>query len=145
MKSLGVNPLIHEARKVNDEITNFYLEKLSARVPLHGQNVVIYGLAYREGVKESAFSGAFTLKKLLEEQGSKVYLMDELYEATEILSLGFTSLPEDLKQFSLVIHTADSNLDDFIAKYKDQILFVIEGRENRSSASKILKERYIGI
>lgn len=145
MKSLGVNPLIHEARKVNDEITNFYVEKLSARVPLHGQNVVIYGLAYREGVKESAFSGAFKLKKLLEEQGSKVYLVDELYEASEILSLGFTSPPEDLKQFSLVIHTADSNLDDFIAKFKDQILFVIEGRENRSSASKILKERYIGI
>jgi nucleotide sugar dehydrogenase len=145
MKSLGVNPLIHEARKVNDEITNFYLEKLSARVPLNGQSVVIYGLAYREGVKESAFSGAFTLKKLLEEQGSKVYLIDELYEASEILSFGFTSPPEDLKQFSLVIHTADNNLDDFIAKFKDQILFVIEGRENRSIASMILKERYIGI
>ncbi len=145
MASLGVNPLIQEARKVNDEIPNFYLEKLSSKIHLKGQNIVIYGLSYREGVKESAFSGAFTVKSLLEAQGSKVYLVDELFTYSEIVSFGFENFPEDLEEFSLIIHTADNRLDEFIARFDNQIIYAIEGRENRSSASKMLKERYIGI
>jgi len=145
MESLGINPLIHEARKVNDDVPSFYLEKLNARIALEGQNIVIYGLAYREGVKESAFSGAFAIKRLLEQQGAKVYLVDNLFTDAEVINFGFANMPEDLEKFCLVIHTSDDKLTDFIVRFNDQILFAVEGRTNRIHVSNWLKERYIGI
>jgi nucleotide sugar dehydrogenase len=58
---------------------------------LQGKKVLILGAAYRGGVKETAFSGAFPLRDALEGSGATVLVHDPLYEAHELASLGFST------------------------------------------------------
>ena len=56
-----------------------------------GQTVLILGVAYRGGVKETAFSGAFPLRDELERRGAHVVVVDPLYDAGELAALGFSA------------------------------------------------------
>ena len=56
---------------------------------LQGKKVLILGAAYRGGVKETAFSGAFPLRDALEDSGATVLVHDPLYGAHELAALGF--------------------------------------------------------
>jgi len=51
--------------------------------------VLILGVAYRGGVKETAFSGAFPLRDALAARGASVMAADPLYDAGELRALGF--------------------------------------------------------
>lgn len=51
--------------------------------------VVILGVAYRGGVKETAFSGAYGLRDELAAAGATVLAADPLYDAAELRGLGF--------------------------------------------------------
>lgn len=54
-----------------------------------GLRVAILGVAYRGGVKETAFSGAFPLADALRSLGAHVVAHDPLYTDDELLALGF--------------------------------------------------------
>ena len=56
---------------------------------LKGLRVVVLGAAYRGGVRETAFSGAFPLVKELAEQGARPLVHDPLYNDDELRSMGF--------------------------------------------------------
>jgi len=56
---------------------------------LANRKVLVSGLAYRTGVKESAFSGGADLYEVLQNLGAKVNLVDELYSASDISEMGF--------------------------------------------------------
>ena len=81
--------IVKVARELNEGMPAKLVETLHK---IHGelkeQKVVILGVAYRGGVKESAFSGVFPISKALEEYGANVYVHDPLYSDTEIISLG---------------------------------------------------------
>jgi len=51
--------------------------------------VLILGVAYRGGVKETAFSGAFPLRDELAARGATVVAVDPLYDERELGELGF--------------------------------------------------------
>ena len=51
--------------------------------------VLILGVAYRGGVKETAFSGAFPLRDALLGRGAQVVAADPLYDDAELRALGF--------------------------------------------------------
>lgn len=57
--------------------------------PLAGARVLILGIAYRGGVKETAFSGAFPLRDALGARGATVLAADPLYNDGELATLGF--------------------------------------------------------
>jgi UDP-N-acetyl-D-glucosamine dehydrogenase len=55
-----------------------------------GRRVLILGVSYRGGVKETAFSGAFGLRDALLARGADVVAADPLFDEDELRGLGFT-------------------------------------------------------
>jgi nucleotide sugar dehydrogenase len=77
------------AREINRSVPAHAVRSLGAVLGgLEGQRVVVFGLAYRGGVKEHAFSGAFDLVRLLREQRADVVVHDPLYSDDELQAVG---------------------------------------------------------
>jgi UDP-N-acetyl-D-mannosaminuronic acid dehydrogenase len=72
---------------------------------LAGARVLILGVAYRGGVKETAFSGAFALRDALQARGAIPLAADPLYDDAELDSLGFA--PWDGSEIDGAILQAD--------------------------------------
>src|SRR3954464_140985 len=78
------------AREVNESMPAYAVELLADLLGgLDGTRVLILGVAYRGGVKETAFSGAFPLRDALLSRGAQVAASDPLYEDAELRALGF--------------------------------------------------------
>lgn len=80
------------AREVNAAMPAYAVDLLEAALGgdgLGGARVAILGVAYRGGVKETAFSGAFPLRDVLAARGATVVAVDPLYDDAELTALGF--------------------------------------------------------
>jgi nucleotide sugar dehydrogenase len=78
------------AREVNGAMPEYAVELLGdALGDLRDRRVLILGVAYRGGVKETAFSGAFPLRDALAAHGATVVAADPLYDDAELRALGF--------------------------------------------------------
>lgn len=78
------------AREVNDAMPAYAVALLTdALGEVTGARVLILGVAYRGGVKETAFSGAFPLRDALVARGATVVATDPLYDDEELRALGF--------------------------------------------------------
>jgi nucleotide sugar dehydrogenase len=78
------------AREVNEAMPGYAVELLAdALGELENARVLVLGVAYRGGVKETAFSGAFSLRDALAARGAKVLAADPLYDDAELTALGF--------------------------------------------------------
>jgi UDP-N-acetyl-D-mannosaminuronic acid dehydrogenase len=75
------------AREVNEGMPRYAAQLLG---DIRDARVLILGVAYRGGVKETAFSGAFPLRDELSRRGAKVTAADPLYEPAELDALGFS-------------------------------------------------------
>jgi len=94
------------ARAVNEGMPGYAVRTLAeAAGGLAGARVLILGVAYRGGVKETAFSGAFAARAELEALGAKPLAADPLYDAGELLALGFA--PWDGGPVDAVVVQAD--------------------------------------
>jgi UDP-N-acetyl-D-glucosamine dehydrogenase len=74
------------AREVNEAMPAYAVDLLGDVV---GARVLILGVAYRGGVKETAFSGAFGLRDELARRGATPVATDPLYSSDELAALGF--------------------------------------------------------
>jgi UDP-N-acetyl-D-mannosaminuronic acid dehydrogenase len=81
----GRLPLV--AREINEQMPAYAAGLLG---DVAGRRVLILGVAYRGGVKETAFSGAFPLRDVLAACGADVVAADPLYADAELVALGFT-------------------------------------------------------
>jgi UDP-N-acetyl-D-glucosamine dehydrogenase len=81
------------AREVNEGMPAYAVDLLAAELggDLAGQRVLILGVTYRGSVKETAFSGAFALRRELEARGAVPVASDPLYSAEELAALGFSA------------------------------------------------------
>ncbi|MBS1869861.1 MAG: nucleotide sugar dehydrogenase [Actinobacteria bacterium] len=78
------------AREVNGAMPAYAVELLAGALgELAGARVPILGVAYRGGVKETAFSGAFALRDELSARGAIPLAADPLYDGDELRALGF--------------------------------------------------------
>lgn len=78
------------ARHVNEAMPAYAVSVLQALLGgLEGERVLILGVAYRGGVKETAFSGAMPLRDNLRARGALPVAADPLYSADELRALGF--------------------------------------------------------
>src|SRR3954452_21929053 len=77
-------PLV--AREINERMPAYAADLLG---DVDGRRVLILGIAYRGGVKETAFSGAFALRDALVARGAEVLAADPLFTAEELGALGF--------------------------------------------------------
>lgn len=78
------------ARQVNAGMPAYAVDLLEEALGrLEGARVVVLGVAYRGGVKETAFSGAFPLRDALTRRGAIPLAADPLYDDAELTALGF--------------------------------------------------------
>jgi nucleotide sugar dehydrogenase len=79
------------AREINESMPGYAVDLLADELGagLAGRRVLILGVAYRGDVKETAFSGAFVLRRELEARGADPVASDPLYTDAELESLGF--------------------------------------------------------
>jgi nucleotide sugar dehydrogenase len=82
--------LVATARRRNERMPAYAVDLLEERSgPLEGATVAVLGVAYRGGVKETAFSGVFPTVRELERRGARVVVHDPLYSDAELQGLGF--------------------------------------------------------
>ncbi|MDJ0768349.1 MAG: nucleotide sugar dehydrogenase [Ilumatobacter sp.] len=117
------------AIELNESMPRRAAEATRAHVgDLRGKRVAVLGVAYRGGVKETAFSGAFPLAAALREMGAEVVAHDPLYDDDELTSLGFE--PHHLGDpcDAAVIQTDHDRYRDLRADDLPGAAFVYDGR-----------------
>jgi nucleotide sugar dehydrogenase len=86
--------LIMSARQINDGMARYAVARLGAALgSLEGATVVVLGLAYRAGVKESRHSSAVGLASALIAAGARTFVHDPLYSGDEIRGHGLEPPP----------------------------------------------------
>lgn len=82
--------VVRAAREANEAMPGYAVGLArGAYGGLAGARVAVLGAAYRGGVKETAFSGAFPLVEALRGEGAAVGVHDPLYTEDELRALGF--------------------------------------------------------
>jgi UDP-N-acetyl-D-glucosamine dehydrogenase len=90
------------ARAINESMPAYAVDLLG---DVDGKDVLILGVAYRGGVKETAFSGAFPLRDELTRRGARVHVADPLYDDDELRALGFEPWRPDHRVDAVVVQT----------------------------------------
>lgn len=84
--------IVSTSRAANKAMPIHLVERVERELgSIKGKKIVILGLAYRGGVKESAFSGAWDLCSLINAKGGFPLVHDPLYSESELSELGLTS------------------------------------------------------
>jgi nucleotide sugar dehydrogenase len=84
----GELSLVRDARSTNDGMAQVGVRQLERLLGgLHGRRVLVLGAAYREDVKELAFSTVFPVVDALHRSGADVLIHDPLFEPRELRAL----------------------------------------------------------
>lgn len=95
---------------------------------LAGQTVVVLGAAYRGGVKETAFSGAFPTVEALRARGASVLVHDPLYRDDELESLGFSPWHRGDRADALVLQADHEEYREWSSKDAPGTRSIVDGR-----------------
>ena len=77
------------SREVNDRMPAYCVSQLDSMLGgLNGRKVAVLGLAYRGGVKETAFSGCWPLVAELQARGATAVVQDPMYTDAELEAFG---------------------------------------------------------
>jgi nucleotide sugar dehydrogenase len=96
--------LVIEARKINDAMPAYSVEKIVEEGLAANSRVLILGLSYRENVKETYLSGTFEINRELVSKGFEVFVSDPYFSDQEIKSLGLQPMTqEEVKRIDMII------------------------------------------
>ena len=98
--------VVSRAREANAAMPIHAVDLLEgAYGSLHEARIAVLGAAYRNGVKETAFSGVFSLVRELQARGAIVSVHDPLYDDDELAELGFEPHGLGTTVDAVVLHT----------------------------------------
>ena len=121
--------LVRHARAINEAMPEFAVDELEEALgTLDGKQIQILGLAYRGGVKEDAFSGAYRIRDVLQQRGAVVSLSDPMYTDEEITQAGFSPAKTGATFDGSVIHTDHAEYRQLLDKDVSQFGIVFDGR-----------------
>jgi UDP-N-acetyl-D-mannosaminuronic acid dehydrogenase len=94
-------------REVNDAMPAYAVDLLESALggSLQGRAILILGVAYRGGVKETAFSGAAALRDELRARGATPFATDPLYDDAELETAGYDPWPAGVRVEGAILHT----------------------------------------
>ncbi len=131
--------VVRAAREANLAMPAYTVDRVEAHVgDLGGRSVCVLGVAYRGGVKETAFSGAFALRDELAARGANVFAHDPMFSDDELVGLGFTPLGSDTVVVATVVqadHVEYRALDDSM---RGRLGLLIDGRDMGINADVVL-------
>ena len=110
-------PLIRTARKINDDMVNYYADKIK-----DAKSILVYGITYREGVKETAYSRSFAMIKLLKNRGYDVFVFDPMYSKEELQALDLEFLDDFDKMDCIMIMNRYPELNKTLSDFKNKII-----------------------
>jgi nucleotide sugar dehydrogenase len=132
--------IVREARRVNNNMPFHFIELLiNSAGNLKGREVLILGVTYRPQVKETAYSGAFELNRILLSLGAIPKFHDSLLSEAEIRELQLESGELDNKTELVIIHTAHKEYIDFDFQSLSNLKFVVDGRGAMNEGLKVVK------
>ena len=136
--------IVEAARVRNSGMPVRAIEQIKAKAgDLRGLKVGVIGIAYRAGVKETAFSGALSLLNLLKIEGCLVYATDPLYSEEEIMSLGFEGAIEFEKMDGVILHTHYEEHSSLQFQKLLNLKFFYDGRRSFPNLADIMNFPYI--
>jgi nucleotide sugar dehydrogenase len=98
-------------------------------VELSNLNVLILGMSYRQGVKESYASGAFQLQSVLKNLGASVCVFDRLYTEEEIEKHGMHPWTKAQQPIDAVIlQNGDLSYLEFLCEHDLTKVPIFDGR-----------------
>ena len=122
--------LIKEARELNKEMATYCINDIQEQLGnLTDMNILVVGVSYRNGVKETAYSGAFEIQKLLIEKNANPMFYDDLYQAEEIKDLGlpfFNGVLQDID--CIIIHNDSKFIEELFKKSLPKLRLIYFGR-----------------
>ncbi|MEZ5169564.1 MAG: nucleotide sugar dehydrogenase [Acidimicrobiia bacterium] len=117
------------ARAVNDAMPEYGARLLEEALGgLMERRVAVLGLAYRGGVKESAFSGTGPLVEALSARGANVAVHDPLYTSEEIRAAGFEPYALGERCDAAVVHTDHTQYAELGPADLPGIAALVDGR-----------------
>ena len=124
--------LIKEARELNRKMVNYCIGIIQEQLgDLKNLNILVLGVSYRNGVKESAYSGAFEIQKLLLSKNANPMFYDDLYQEEEIKNLGLPNFNGDLQDIDcVIIHNDSKIIEDLFATSLPRLKLVYFGRNS---------------
>jgi UDP-N-acetyl-D-mannosaminuronic acid dehydrogenase len=113
------------AREINEQMPAYAAELLG---DVDGKRVLILGVAYRGGVKETAFSGAFALRDALVDRGATVLATDPMFSDDELLGLGFTPWDGASETAAAVVQADHAQYATLSAADLPGVTTIVDGR-----------------
>lgn len=121
--------VVKAARAVNNKMPNHAIRRLSQTVEtLEGKDVLILGVSYRPGVKETAFSGSYRLQEELSRLGARVTVVDPLYSSQELIELGFQPSHDRSNVEIVILHTDHPEFDLLSSRDFPNVKVLVDGR-----------------
>ncbi len=122
--------VVRAAREANAAMPAHAVSLLSSALgSLQGKKVLVLGISYRGGVKESAFSGIFGTVTALKAQGADVVVHDPMYTDEESTRLGFVPFTLGSGNVDAVILQADhAEYKALTAKDFPGVQAIVDGR-----------------
>lgn len=114
-------PLTKTSRLLNDGMAKYFTEIV---LKMNAKSVLIIGLAYREGVKESNYSGSKLLINELKKNNLKVYGLDPNYNAKETFDEYDIEYSDDFDQVDVII--VANKLTEYLQKLQEYSNKVID-------------------
>jgi nucleotide sugar dehydrogenase len=100
---------------------------------LSNKRVVVLGLAYRGGVKEDAFSGAWDLVSEISDRGGTPLVHDPLYTSSEIEELGLEPYQLGENCDAIILQANHKEYADLAPANFPGVTYMIDGRNSLNS------------
>ena len=110
---------------------------------LENLKIGIFGITYRAGVKESAFSGALDLLKHLKTNSAIVFGLDPFYDESEILKFGFHGLANLSELDGVILHTNHPEFSTLDFEKFPNLKFIYDGRRSATHLSNSVTFKYL--
>jgi nucleotide sugar dehydrogenase len=145
LASTSGSELISEARRVNDRMPRWTLDRAEAEIgSLAGLTVLALGVAYRPGVLEVASSPTFDLARESERLGATLLVDDPLFGESDIANMGLVPWAGETPDVVVLVTAHEEYLSFDLSRYP--ALLVVDGRNAwERKAVEALGHRYVGI
>ena len=121
--------VVDAARRANLEMPAYAVKLLEKTIgDLTDLTVLILGVAYRGGVKETAFSGAFDVAEELASRGASVVAVDPMYSNDELESLGFVALSKNEDVNAIIVQADHPEFLELSSEDYPSLKSVVDGR-----------------
>jgi UDP-N-acetyl-D-glucosamine dehydrogenase len=126
------NPgVVGAARHLNSQMPLLAVRKLGELLgPLASKEILIFGVAYRPGVKEDAYSGAHVLRDTLISEGASVVVLDPLYSHDELRELGFEPCVNFDTVEAAILNTDHPDFHQHSSKDFPKMAGIVDGRNS---------------